>query len=76
MDPRARLQSQNLDRFVLGKKLTDKRIDKLIKDGFYSPETRQARSEFRKRLAQIKAASKREGNFVRSESGSLIYSPL
>lgn len=51
-------------------KLTDQKIERYRRDGWYSEGFRQARREF-----QAKRKAKREGNFVSNE-GRLIYSPL
>jgi hypothetical protein len=49
--------------------LTDKKIDAYVKRGFYSEDFR----EFRRQRMQKK--SRRDGNFLRADSGRLIYNP-
>jgi hypothetical protein len=63
--------SWNETRLLIGKPLTDRKIDRYQKLGYYSDELRQRRSEF-----QAKKRLKRRGNFIESTSGSLIYNPL
>ena len=55
--------------FILGP-LTDKKIAKYQKLGYYSAEFKEARKELQARKR------KRKGNFVESEDGRLVYSPL
>ena len=50
--------------------LTDRKIAKYQKLGYYSAEFREARKELQARKR------KRKGNFVESEDGRLVYSPL
>ena len=55
---------------IMGRgELTDRKIDKYIKAGFYSAEFREARR------ALMAKKAKRQGNFIQTESGKLIYSP-
>jgi len=58
----------------VGLKLTDKRIEFYRKHGYYSAEIRQARRELWE-MRERRRDAKRVGNFLQSESGSLIYSP-
>lgn len=71
MDPRTHYRTGRPLENVVGKRLTDRRIAKYEKAGWYSPEMKQAR----KALAERKAGRKREGEYIRMEDGRLIYSP-
>lgn len=50
--------------------LTDKKIEKYRKLGYYSNEFRQARKDLMKRKQE-----KREGNFRVEKDGRMIYDP-
>ncbi len=52
--------------------LTDKKIEKYRKQGWYSPELKQARRELNERKRM--KSERREGNFIVSD-GKLIFSP-
>lgn len=62
--------SWNQARLVVRGRLTDKRIEKYEKAGFYSAEYREAR----RKLAQ-RRSDKRKGNFIERD-GKFIYSPI
>lgn len=51
--------------------LTDRKIARYIKLGFYSSEFRAAR-----KVIQARKVRKRSGNLVYAEDGRAIYSPL
>src|SRR5688572_8010693 len=55
-----------------GPLLTDKRIERYQKKGFYSAEFREARRAYQAR----KAAQKRVGNFIKAGDGRFIYCPV
>ncbi len=74
-DARPRLRSSwNSAGFIRGKPLTDRKISQYQKRGWYDESFREARRE----LMAKKAAKhrQRQGNFLKSSNGSLIYSPL
>ncbi len=54
--------------------LTDRKIDRYEKLGYYSPEYRAARRELQERKAAKRA--NRQGNFDIASDGRLIYRPL
>lgn len=66
--------SWNSTRFLIRGKLTDKAIEKYREKGWYSQEFRDARRE----LMQKKQAkrAKRDGSFLITDEGRMIYSPL
>jgi hypothetical protein len=68
MDPRVNLKGRRLDN-VIGKELTDRKIEEYIKRGFYSEEFRQARRDLRNRRGR------RDGNFLVFPDGRRVYSP-
>jgi len=71
MDERARYApAWNEVRVMMRGPLSDKKISRYAKEGFYSAEYRQARRE---RMAQ--KANKRRGNFVEVE-GRMVFSPV
>lgn len=79
MDLRANLKSQNLERLFAGKKLTDRKIAKYVKEGYYSAQAVQDRKEYRARLASMRGRPRERTageNFVFGEDGRLIYSPM
>lgn len=69
-----RLRSKWFDT-VVGKLLSDKRIRKYERMGFYTAEFKRQRKEVAARR-QARNRSAREGNFVKADDGRLIYSPL
>ncbi len=72
MDQNVRYGHSNLaQKAIMRGPLTDKRLDRYTKLGYYTPEARQARSEWRK-----KATIRRRGNCIEMEDGRLVYSPL
>lgn len=76
MDPKARFRSRKIDTAVRGP-LTDKLIAKYRKMGYYSSSFRAARRElWKSKLKKISPQENREGNFLISQDGSRIYSPL
>lgn len=79
MDPSARLKSQNLEGFVVGKRLTDRAIEKYVKAGYYSAQAVSDRKEYRQKLASMRNTRRERtvgDNFVLGEDGRLIYSPM
>jgi hypothetical protein len=69
----ARVRSAQIgDNIVLGK-LTDKQIEKYQERGWYDVEAKMARKERAEKRAQKR--EKREGNWVVSDGGGMIYSP-
>lgn len=73
MDARAPMKSTWRPLFGhMGKLLSDKKIDKYVKLGFYSDEFRAERKAYQAK----KAARRRSGNFVQAEDGRFIYSPI
>lgn len=59
-----------MDNIVLGK-LTDKKIQKYQDQGWYSQEQKQARME-----RAVKSSKRyRQGNFILSDDGVLVYCP-
>lgn len=70
MDPSAHFRSGwTVNVFYKGQ-LTDKKIARYQRLGYYSAEFRAARKEYQDNKR------KRKGNFVQGEGGRLIYSPL
>lgn len=67
----------SFDRMMLRGPLTDRKIAKYAREGWYSNELREFRRERNaKRLAKRQAREAiREGNFIKQD-GRLIYSPL
>lgn len=73
MDPHARYGNPNLaQRAILRGPLTDKKLDRYIRMGYYSAAARQARKEWRQRALRVK----RQGKFLEMEDGRLVFSPL
>lgn len=64
-------------RAFVGKRLTDKKIAKYEKLGYYDPAWQQARRELWKSRAEKRKTlqERREGNFI-NRDGKLIFSPL
>lgn len=60
--------------FVMRGRLTDRAIERYERQGYYSPEARQARADYRKAKADMKR-KKKDGNFLVGDDGRLIYSP-
>lgn len=58
---------------ILKGPLTDRKIQKYQKEGWYSPEMKQKRRERQEKKAARRA--RREGNFIVDKMGSAIYSP-
>lgn len=54
--------------------LTDRKIEQYRKQGWYSDGFREARRELMKKKNAKK--STREGPFIKSEDGRMIYNPL
>lgn len=77
MNPSLRFPSQNWDKALVGKRLTDRKIAQYAKSGFYSLESMAARREFRKNLALRRKGQKQEApsNFFYGDDDRLIYSP-
>lgn len=72
MDPKVRYGNSNLaQKAIMRGPLTDKRLARYIKLGYYTPEAQLARREWRQ-----KAKTRRRGDFVEMEDGRLVYSPL
>lgn len=73
MDERARYGGGGMwNRAFDAGPLTDRKLAKYEKMGFYNPEAIKARSELRAK----RAAQRRHGdNFYKGEDGRLIYSP-
>lgn len=63
----------NAERLLLGKLLTDARIEYYRARGWYSAELREMRRERNRKRMERQAL--REGNFLKQD-GRLIYSPL
>lgn len=57
---------------IVGKKLTDKKITRYERDGYYSADFKQTRADLRSRK---QAKVRREGNFEISSEGRMIYRP-
>lgn len=73
-DNSVRLKSSwNPGRFLVGKKLTDRRIEQYRKAGWYSEEFREARRELMAKNRVKRAV--REGSFLKQQDGRLIYAP-
>lgn len=53
--------------------LTDRKIDRYIKLGYYTAEYRKARKEYWQKQSERR---RRLGNFDQAEDGRLIYNPL
>jgi hypothetical protein len=71
IDPLIKIRpAWNLSHIIRRGKLTDQKINQYEKAGFYSQELKDAR-----KLLAERRRLRREGNFIRSNSGSLIYSP-
>lgn len=64
--------SWNAERLAQRGYLTDKIIERRIKEGWYSDEFRKARREM---MAAAAAAKRRKGNFEEVD-GRLIYRPV
>jgi len=74
MDPYVPLRSRNVQTAVCGP-LTDKKIARYERAGFYSVEFRTARKELWERRA-AKRQSKRDGNWLLFADGRKVYSPV
>lgn len=62
---------------IVGKPLSDKRINHYQSAGWYSAEAKFARREAAKMRAENKARkNRRSGNFEIAEDGRMIYKPL
>lgn len=66
MDPRARYPRESMRGLHMAGKLTDAKIARYKRLGYYSEEFREER---RKRM------NKRKGNWIEQENGRIIYSP-
>lgn len=67
--------SWNCEAMLIRGELTDRKIDRYIKQGFYSEELKTARRELQaKRKAQREARDQQNQNFIQSD-GRLIYNP-
>ena len=75
-DPRTRLRSSwPTSALICRGLLTDRKIDKYVKAGFYSSEYKAARRELWQKR-KLKANAKRSGNFLVNEDlGRIIYNP-
>lgn len=71
MHEEARYRRQNLNNIVKGL-LTDRKIEAYQKRGWYSSEFKEERRKFQEK----KRAFKRAGNWLESDDGRSIYSPL
>lgn len=60
------------ERFLVGKPLTDHKINRYEKRGFYSEEFRQQRKDYQAK----KKGRVRSGNFIKADDGRFIYSPI
>ena len=91
MDPKARYPNGNQwDKVVVGKRLTDRKIEQYRQRGYYSAEFRAARKELmekkRKRMEDRRMEDGKNGpkagreplgsHFWRADDGRLIYSPF
>lgn len=59
---------------IMGKRLTDAKIAKYEREGFYSQEYREARKKMAEKKHQKRVV--RQGNFDVGENGRMIYRPL
>lgn len=71
MHEEARYRRQNLNNIVKGL-LTDRKIEAYQKRGWYSESFKEERRKFQEK----KRAFKRMGNWLESDDGRSIYSPL
>lgn len=76
MDPGVPLRARQLTN-VVGRRLTDKVIDRYVKRGFYSQAYKDARRELMQRKAAKRQAreAKRDGNFLIFNDGRKVYAP-
>lgn len=70
-----RLKSSKAFDNVIGKPLTDRVIAKYEEAGWYSADAKRARLDRAEKKFKQQKRDSREGNFVLSEDGRLIYSP-
>lgn len=77
MDPSVHFQKQNWEKILITGPLTDQKIAKYQKRGYYTAEFRAARKELMvKKAAKRKQWHERNDNFRIADDGRLIYSPL
>lgn len=70
MDPGVPLRARNVSTAVCGP-LTDKKIEKYRREGYYSEAYREARRELWNKRRQ-----RRDGNFLVRPDGTKVFSPM